>query len=155
MELDSGYIKETIAEYRSQITPLIKYLPWLEQATEKSASTMYKGSDASESGMLTFPVYDATLMSFIREAGNSSLMDRNYMYVFTRRGLRTPADERAAIEACDYKSWDVLRGILSKYVLGGRTRAVLWSQGVSEKIFYLVLMKMNDIVTYWDSEKNI
>ena len=53
--------------------------------------------------------------------------------------------------ACDWREWDSLRGILSKYVLGGQTKAALWSEGVTEKIFYLTIMKMQEIIDYWDS----
>jgi hypothetical protein len=94
-------------------------------------------------------------MSFIKVATNSPLMDRNYPYVFTRRNIKTPADERRAIESADYKDWGIICGILSKYVLGGRTRAALWSQGVSERIFYLCISKMLDIVTRWNAERNL
>ena len=44
----------------------------------------------------------------------------------------------------------MLRGILSKYVLGGRTKAFLWSEAASEGIFALVLDQMKMIIEYWD-----
>ena len=44
----------------------------------------------------------------------------------------------------------MLRGILSKYVLGGRTKGYLWSQGLQENIYYLVLKQMQKIIEYWD-----
>ena len=152
---DTEYMKEKMAEYRRELEPLVKYLPWFEQASEKSASTIYKGNGLDAPGALSFPVYDATLMSFIKEASNSSLLDRNYQYIYTRKDIRNCHDERDLIAAADYKNWDILCGILSRYVMGGRTRGVLWSQGVSEKIFYLCLTKMLEIVTEWNSERNL
>ncbi|MCQ2493531.1 MAG: hypothetical protein MJ104_02920 [Lachnospiraceae bacterium] len=143
-----------MAQYRADIAPLLKYLPWLREATFASTMTMYKGQDASE-GAFSFPVYDATLMSFIKDATASSLMDRNYPYVYTRKHITSAEQERDVIVACDYKSWDTLKGIFSKYVLGGRTKGTLWSQGVSEQIFCLVLEQMNAIVTEWDAERNL
>ncbi|MCQ2525350.1 MAG: hypothetical protein MJ130_01155 [Lachnospiraceae bacterium] len=154
MDNDIEYIKELMAQYKADIEPLMKYLPWLREATAASAMTMYRGESMGE-GSLAFPVYDSTLMSFIKVANDSALIDRNYPYVYTRKRITTPAQERDIIVACDYKSWDVLKGIFSRYVLGGRTKGVLWSQGVSEQIFCLVLEKMQEIVTEWDAERNL
>jgi hypothetical protein len=152
---DIEYMRQKMAEYRSGLEPLVRYLPWLEQATEKTASSLYKGNGLDTPQSLAVPVYDSTLMSFIKEATNSTFMDRNYPYVYTRKSIKSPEDERKLIEQADYRNWDILCGILSKYVLGGRTRAVLWSQGVSEKIFFLCISKMLQIVTEWNAERNI
>ena len=155
MDKESEYLIEQMNWHRQEIEPLVKYLPWLEQASPSAASTIYKGDGLDSNTSLAFPVYDSTLMSFIKVATNSPLMDRNYPYVFTRRNIKTPADERRAIESADYKDWGIICGILSKYVLGGRTRAALWSQGVSERIFYLCVSKMLEIVTQWNAERNL
>ncbi|MBR1860263.1 MAG: hypothetical protein IJ796_00145 [Lachnospiraceae bacterium] len=152
---DTEYRKEKMTERRIQVEPLAKYLPWFEQASQKSAASMYSGNGLDGPGALTFPVYDPTLMSFIKIATNSPLMDRNYQYVYTRKGIRDAAGERNIIASADYRDWDTLCGILSKYVLGGRTKGILWSQGVSERIFFLCLTKMLDIVTEWNAERNL
>ena len=154
MDNDIEYMKNLMTQYKADIEPLLKYLPWLREATAASAMTMYRG-DSNNEGTLAFPVYDSTLLSFIRVATDSALMDRNYPYVYTRKRITTHEQERDTIVACTYKEWDVLKGIFSKYVLGGRTKGVLWSQGVSEQIFCLVLEKMDEIVTEWDAERNI
>lgn len=155
MDRDTEYLKEKMAQYGRDIAPLIKYLPWLESATEKATVSMYKGEGMDNETSLSFPVYDSTLMSFVKTAQVSPLMDRNYPYVYTRRRITCPEDERRLIEVCTYKEWDLLCGILSNYILGGRTKGVLWSQGVSEQIYYLILTKMNQIVTEWDAERNM
>ena len=155
MEKDEEYLKVKMAQYRSDIEPLVRFLPWLEQSSEKQMATLYNGQGMDQPGSLSFPVYDSTLMSFIKTASVSPLMDRNYPYVYTRKRINTPADERQIIDEADYKNWDILCGILSKYVLGGRTKAVLWSQGVSEQIFYKIVAKMNDIVTEWNASRNL
>ena len=71
-------------------------------------------------------------------------------YIYSRKRIRTPEDERRVIKTATIREWDVLCGILSKYVLGGNTKAYLWTQAVQENIFYLVLNKMREIVEYWD-----
>ena len=155
MEKDTEYLKELMAQRQTDMAPLMKYLPWLEQVKASSVSTMYNGEGMDQAGSLSFPVYDSTLMSFIKVATNSTFMDRNYPYVYTRRQIKTAEDERRLIDSAQYKDWDLLCGILSKYVLGGRTKGILWSQGVSEQIFVKILVKMNEIVTQWDAERNL
>ena len=154
MDSDTEFLKEKMAQYRRDIAPLVRYLPWLKEASASAAATYYKGEGMDQEGSLSFPVYDSTLMGFIREASNSPLMDRNYPYVYTRKNIKTAAQERAFIEAAVYTDWDSLCGILSRYVLGGRTMARLWSEGVTEQIFFLVIDKMSKIVTEWDPERN-
>ena len=96
MEKDLEYRQRIIAEYKEAVMPLLRYLPWLEQHAGKSVSATYQGDNIGE-GTLKFPVYDGTLMNFVREASKSSLMEKNYQYVFTRNRLKTHEDERKAI----------------------------------------------------------
>lgn len=149
MEQDMEYRRQLVQQYMTAVEPLLRYLPWLEQSAGRQASETYNGQGIGEHSM-SFPVYDGTLLNFVREAGRTSLMDRNYRYIFTRNRIRTVEDERRVISRATLKEWDILCGILSKYVLGGRTKGVLWSQGVQDRIFYLVLEKMKEILEYWD-----
>ncbi len=129
--------------------PLLRYLPWLEQNERRSVSSNY-GGQGIEGHSVPFPVYDGTLMQFVKEAAKSPLMERNYQYVYSRNHLRTHGDERKLIARATWRDWDILRGILSKYVLGGRVKAVLWNEAVTEGIFCLVLERMKEIIEYWD-----
>lgn len=154
MEKDTEYRQQLLGEYKQEVLPLLRYLPWFENNSGKPGSALYQGPEATEHSM-AIPVYDATLLNFVREASKSPLMDRNYCYVYSRGGIRTHEDERKAIAAAGLKEWGVLRGILSKYVMGGMTRSTLWSQAVQENIFLLVLKKMQEIVEYWDQPLDI
>ncbi|MBO4981451.1 MAG: hypothetical protein J6C84_06100 [Lachnospiraceae bacterium] len=149
MEREMEYLQQLMAENKQLLAPFLKYLPWLQSSAGHSASRLYQGEGISEYSV-SFPVYDGTLMNFVREASASPLMDRNYPYIYTRNRIKTHDDERKAIAAATWKDWDVLKGIFSKYVLGGRTKSVLWSEGVQEQIFYLVIKKMKEIIEYWD-----
>ena len=82
--------------------------------------------------------------------GTSPLMNRNYVYVYTRNRIRSHADEKRLIDGAELKDWELLGGILSKYVLEGRTKATLWGEAMQEGIFLLVLRKMREIIRYWD-----
>lgn len=145
--------QQVIREYRQILEPLMRYLPWLEKNAGKVASRNYQGQGIGENS-ISFPVYDATLLSFVREASASALMDRNYSYIYSRNGIKTHEDERKVIARAEFRDWGILCGILSKYVLGGRTKANLWGEAVQEDIFLLVLQQMKKIVEYWDRKKS-
>ena len=149
MEQGNEYRQQLVEEYKQTVMPLLRYLPWLEKSTGNSMSTTYQGDGLAQNS-LSFPVYDGTLMNFIREVQKTNLMDRNYRYVYTRHRITTHEQERRLIEKCNIEDWDNLRGILSKYVLGGMTRGTLWNEGMQENIFYLVLRRMKEIIEYWD-----
>lgn len=151
-ENNPEYRKQLVAEYKAQLAPLLRFLPWLEQTAGGSVSSMYDGREGGEE-VMAFPVYDGTLLSFVREAAGSPLMDRNYRYVYTRNRIRSHDDERRLIAGAGWRDWNLLRGILSRYVLGGRTKGDLWSEAVRERIFYLTLTQMQEIVRFWDKEQ--
>lgn len=154
MEDNFEYRQQLMKEYKQMVVPLMKYLPWLQRNAGQSVSSFYEGPDFNEHSM-TIPVYDSNLMGFVKAASNSPLMDRNYPYVYSRNRIKTHEDERKVISGAGIKEWDILRGILSKYVLGGRTKATLWSEAVQENIFYLVLKQMQQIIEFWDQPLNI
>lgn len=149
MEQDTEYRRQLVDEYKQEVAPLLRYVPWFERNAGQPGSTLYQGPEFSDHSM-GIPVYDATLINFVKEAGKSSLMDRNYRYTYSRRWIRTLEDEKKTIASAELKDWDVLRGILSKYVMGGMTKSTLWAQGVQDNIFLLVLKKMQEIIEFWD-----
>lgn len=149
MDQNMEYQQQIIQEHKRELDPLLKYLPWMKQNGGKPGSRSYHGQGIDKNSM-SFPVYDSTLMNFIKEASASALMDQNYRYVYSRNAIKNHDDERRIIARAELKDWDILKGILSKYVLGGRTRALLWSEAVQENIFVLVLEQMKRIVERWD-----
>ncbi len=149
MERDLEYRQRIVQDYRAKVEPLLRYLPWLEQKENSRAVSMYSGEGIGEHS-LSIPVYDGTLMSFIKEAQRTGMLDRNYVYVYSQHRIRTMEDEKRAIEQAQLQSFEVLTGILSKYVLGGMTKSVLWSQGVEEGIFLALVQKMKYILEFWD-----
>ena len=153
MENEMEYIQQVIQQYKADIAPLLRYLPWLRSKSGSAVSTIYNGQNIAETS-ITFPVYDGTLLNFVREASKTPLMERNYQYVYTRNYIRTHKDEKKVIEKATWREWNLLRGIISKYVLGGRTKATLWNEAMQEGIFYLVLDKMVQIIEYWERAWN-
>lgn len=154
MSEDTEYRQQLLAEYKKEVMPLLRYIPWFENNAGQPGSRMYQSPEASEHA-IGIPVYDATLLNFVKEASHTSLMDRNYCYTYSRGRIKTHEDEKKAIARAELKDWDVLRGILSKYVMGGMTKSTLWAQGVQENLFLLVLKKMQEIIEYWDRPLDI
>lgn len=145
MEDNLEYRQKLIADYMQILEPLLRYYPWLEQHAGEQMSSSYRAEEMREGGFST-PVYDSTLLAFVREASKSRLMDRNYPYVYTRNRIKDHDTERNLIHKATLKDWNLLCGILSKYVMGGKTKATLWSEAMVEQIFYLVLKKMKELV---------
>lgn len=143
------YRQQIVNQYRPDVERLARYLPWLEQKDGQRVSNIYKGEGIDEHSV-AFPVFDATLLNFVKEASRTGLMDKNYRYVYTRNNIRTPEGERRAIERATIRDFGILKGILSKYVQGGKTKGTLWNTAVEEHIFLLVVRKMKEIIEFWD-----
>lgn len=136
--------QKMMEEYNRYALPLMEYLPWLEEHVGEDVCSIYEEEGIAENS-LCFPVYDETLLRFVKEAAASPLMDKNYPYVYTRNHLGTHDQERKLIQSATWREWGLLKGILSKYVLGGKTKGVLWSDAVKEDIFYLILLQMKKL----------
>ena len=128
---DIAYRQQVVNEYRADVEKLARYLPWLESKKGMSVQQSYSGSGIEEHS-IAFPVYDGTLMNFIREAQRTKLMDRNYRYVYSRNRIR------------------ILEGILSRYVMEGMTKGRRWSEAVENGIFLNVIKKMKENLDFWD-----
>lgn len=146
---DIEYRRLVVSEYKPDVMRLIRYLPWLEEKAGKRVSENFSGSGISEHS-IPFPVYDSTLLGFIKEVQRTTLLDRNYQYIYSRHRIRTVEDELRAIARADITQMDVLKGILSKYVMGGMTRGVLWSDAVKNSIFLKIVWKMKENIEFWD-----
>lgn len=145
---------QVLNAYREDVNKLAEYLSWLEDKSGKMISQLYSG-DGIGSTSVTFPIYDSMLMSFIKTAENTCLMDRNYRYVYTRNRIKTPEDALNFIEKANILQMDQLGGILSYYVLGGRTRARLWSEGMDTTIFYHLVLKAKELIDFWANAEKV
>ena len=146
---DIAYRQQVVNTYKSDVEKLIRYLPWLAEKADSSVVETYEGSGI-KGHSIPFPVYDGTLMSFIKEVQKTGLIDRNYPYIYSQYRIRTVQDELNAISQADIKEMNVLKGILSKYVLGGMTKGGMWTEAVSNRIFLNVISKMKENLEFWD-----
>lgn len=143
--------EEIVTKYSRMVEPLYVYIPWLEKVSGSKVDSMYKGEGINQTSM-AFPVYDSTLLNFVKQASKTELMNRNYAYIYSWNHLRNVQDELRAIEKAELYEMDVLAGILSRYVLGGMTKGHLWSEAVESGVFLQVLTKMKSLLEFWNKQ---
>lgn len=143
-------VEDLVKRYKKELEPLIPYIPWLKQNAGSSLEQEHQESSAT----MAFPVYDATLLQFVKAAAATDMMNRNYVYMYTRNRLKTAKDELNFIDNAQIKDLDDLADILSKYVLEGMTKGRVWAEGIQNSVFYSVLTKMQEIVKKWDQGDN-
>ena len=146
---DIEYRRQVVQDYKPDVERLIRYLPWLEQKAGKAVSETYSGSGIAEHS-ITFPVYDSTLLAFVKEVQRTTLVDRNYRYIYSRHRIVTIEDELRMISRADITQMDVLKGILSKYIMGGMTKGKMWTEAVEKRIFLNIVQKMKENLEFWD-----
>lgn len=136
---------EIIICYQEDVVKLLKFLPWLQTASGGASSSVYSGEGIAKSS-IPVPVYDSTLLGFVREVKTTDFINRNYVYTFSRYNMKTAADELRVIDACSLQDICVLGDILSKYVLKGDVRGAVWSEGVQNGVYLAVLLKMKELM---------
>ena len=148
---DIAYRQQVVNTYKPDVERLIRYLPWLEEKAVDGSGVQqtFDGNGIRENSIM-FPVYYSTLMSFIKDVQRTGLVDRNYPYIYSQYRIKTVQDELKAISKADIKEMNVLKGILSKYILGGMTKGRLWTEAVTNRIFLNVIRKMKENIEFWD-----
>lgn len=137
-------LREQIYEdYKDDVLKLIKYLPWLSKKSGKDVSSMYTGDDKIQ--VIPIPVFDSTLLAFVKDAEKTKFIDRNYPYVYTRNGIRTHEDELKMLKDAKITDIKVFKAVLSKYVLGGKTKASMWAEGVDSGVLVAALDGLNRV----------
>ena len=99
---------------------------------------------------MTFPVYDGTLISFVKDAQRTTLISRNYFYIYSRNKIRSAEDEKKLISSSDITEMDNITGILSRYICEGMTKGRVWSEGVRNGIYLCILNRMQENIDMWD-----
>lgn len=147
---DESLREQIVNEYRDDLNKLLRYLPFLDKKRGKDVQNFYEGDGTYQ--VIPVPVYDSTLLAFVKEAQKTKFMNRNYPYTYRRYQMTTPEMERERIEKCEIRDIDIIRGILSKYILGGQTKSYLWPAGVEGRIYVTALDKMQRLFAEYDSQ---
>ena len=59
------------------------------------------------------------------------------------------ADELRFIENAQITDMKTLADILSSYIVRGRTKGVVWPEGVNNGVYYAVISKMKELIEFW------
>lgn len=140
-----------IDEYSADLKRLLQYLPWLRKKNGAENQKYYEGDGNFK--LIPVPVYDSTLLGFIKLAQSTKFVDRNYPYVYRRHHLETPAQERKAMENAKITDIDIFKGIMSRYILEGQRKGIVWTTAVSERIFVTALECMEKIFFEYGAEE--
>ena len=136
---------EIIICYQEDVARLMKYLSWLQNVSGTATASIFSGEGIDKSS-LTVPVYDSTLLNFVKEVKKTDFLNRNYVYTFSRYRMKTEKDELRVIEACSLQDITVLGDILSKYVIKGDVKGAMWAEGVQNGVYLAVLLKMKELM---------
>ena len=148
VENENLFRQEQIQKYRTKLDRIFRYIPWLTEKQGSKLSHLYQGENMSHS--VSIPVYDGTLLAFVREMQSTGMMDRNYVYVYSRNRIRTPEDELRLIERAELQDIEDILAVMAKYVLGGMTKGNLWTQAVENGVFLQALTKIKELLEIWD-----
>ncbi|NLL79923.1 MAG: hypothetical protein GX234_09065 [Clostridiales bacterium] len=151
MEQDRLSREEIVAMYKADVERLVPYINWLQQKNGQKVSESYQGQDIAKNSV-TFPVYDSTLLQFVREVQRTRFINRNYVYVYSHYQIRSEKDELRAVSRATLQEMNMLGGILSRYIIKGTTKGTVWQEGVQNGVFLAVLKKMKELMDFWDKE---
>ncbi len=143
---------QVIETYFPDVKKLREYLPYLYKLSGHKGSNTFNQDGLSEHS-ITFPVYDGNLLRFVKEAENTLFMNRNYHYSYSKYRMKSVEDELKVIKNCTILQMNVLGDILSKYVLGGRTKSVLWSEAARHGVFIAVVEKADELIHFWETDR--
>ena len=132
-----------IDEYKADVEVLVKYLPWLIKIDGQNLQTYYEGDGKSQ--ILSVPVYDSTLLAFIKDAEKTKFVTKNYPYVYTRCKIKDSDDEIRLIKSAKITDIDIFKAVLSKYILEGKRKGVVWSEATQKGIFTLIVNCLSDL----------
>ena len=149
MDNENIYRQEMIKKYRDAMGSLFRYISWFEEKVGRKAVQNYHG-DNIPGNSIPIPVYDSTLLAFVKEMQGTGLMDRNYVYTYSRLGIRNAQDELKLIQKAELKDIEVIFAIMAKYVLGGMTKGMLWPEAVENGVFLQSLTRIKELLDIWD-----
>ncbi len=142
--------QERIDAYRKEVNKLLPYVGWL---TEKQGQLLSKNytDDGIGSGSISFPVYDGTLLNFIKAPSATNLINQNYIYDYRKYRISEGKGELTFIERAQPKDISVICSILSRYALKGRTKGKVWTEGVVNGVYLKAITKIHELISRYDA----
>lgn len=137
--------EEIIFLYQDDAMQLLQFYGWIKKMSGTDTESYYKGDGIEESSMAV-PVYDSTLLNFIKTAKKTEFMNRNYVYTISRNRLKTPQDEIQLISTCSLQDIKVIGDILSMYCFKGDVKGAVWTEGLKNGVYLAILDRLKDLL---------
>ena len=106
--VNENSVEDIVSRYRPELDKIVPYLNWLKDNASNEVAQSYNNSELKS---MPFPIYDATLLSFVKAAQNTALIDRNYVYVYSRHRISSAKDELTLIQDAQITDIDDLAGM--------------------------------------------
>lgn len=145
---DKAGITGKIEMYQKDVEQLMRYLPWLESKNGQDLSAVHYAEEGNKDSF-PVPVYDSTLLGFVKTFQGTKFVDYNYMYPLNKHRVRTAADELKLIEETQIMEIENLGAVLSKYIITGMRKASMWNEGIRNGVYLAAVSKMKELVEFW------
>lgn len=136
---------EIISLYQEDAMKLLQYYNWVKKVSGQTMSQLYSGEGIDKTSMAV-PVYDSTLLQFIKTAKTTKFMNRNYVYTYSHNMIKKPEDEIKFIKNCTLQDIKALGDILSSYCFRGDVKGAVWTEGIKQGVYLELLEKMNELI---------
>ena len=140
--------QEMVEAYQKEITKLLPYVTWLSDKRGQYLATTFKEEGIAESSV-TFPVYDGTLLNFIKVLSATNLMNKNYLYDYRKYRIKE-GEEMDFIKRSELRDIPVLCSFLSRYAMRGRTKGRVWAEGVANGVYLESILKIQELTSKYD-----
>lgn len=146
MQKDTRLSREdTIFLYKDDAVKLMQFYNWVKKNSGMDLSGVYTGDEIEKSSMAV-PIYDSTLLSFIKTAKDTEFMNRNYIYTYSRLRIKTPEQEIKEINRATFVEIKVIGDILSYYCYKGDVRGATWNEGLKNGVYLAILDKLKELL---------
>ncbi len=140
--------QEMVEAYQKEIKKLLPFVPWLTEKRGQYLATTFQEEGIAESSV-AFPVYDGTLLNFIKVLSATNIMNKNYLYDYRKYRIKE-GEELDFIRRADLKHLPVICSFLSRYAMRGRTKGKVWAEGVLNGVYLESIIKIRDLVDKYD-----
>lgn len=151
MDASKEFLTQKKNEYLDKLEPLFEYINYFKTKEGARTSSLYDGGEGDNKlQSVPVPVYDSTVLKFVKAANASGLINRNYIYAYKKIGAQNAKDERLYISGATFKDIDTVIAIMAKYVIMGQTKGGVWAEAVEEGVWLHCLIKLKELLAVYD-----
>lgn len=148
MDDSKASVAERIELFQGDVDKLSAYLPWLIKNSGAKLWNTYTPENSGP-GTLKVPVYDSTLLAFVKAVQKTRFYNKYYVYTYSKYRIRDYKDELRLIEKAELKDMEVLGDILARYIQKGMVKGAVWNEGVEYGVYEKVITKMKEIIEFY------